>query len=269
MTLIRQHAKSEAISTLIWAIILGLTSFFTTYLWEIMRSSGQLDLLEKTLMNAPGPLRALISSSGASLASMDGWIQSYVLGTWIALPTVIFTALFAAGIITREMDRRTMEFVLSLPVSRAQLLLSRWSVMVGSFVIVHLAEFLGVLAGVAAQGQEGHPARYALALFNSLLLYIFLGSLMLLASLYFDDYGQGTGVVLGIGLGLTIFHMGTADSAGALKGLRDALPFSWYKAEPIIMNGDVPWGHLAILIMGTGLLLALSVWAFQRKQIAV
>lgn len=268
MTLIRQHAKSEAISTLVWAVILGLAGFFTTYLWEVMRSSGSMAELEKALTNAQGVIKSLVTG-GTSLTTLDGWIQGYALGGWLALPYVIFTALFVAGMITREMDRRTMEFVLSLPVSRGQLLVSRWLVLAGSLTVLHLMQFIGVVSGVAVIGQEGSPGRYAIAVINSLLLYLFLGTLMLLVSLFFDDYAPGTGAVLGIGMGLNVFHMATSDATGALKSLREALPFSWYDVQSIILKGDVPWGDMALLAGGTILLLALSVWLFRRKQIAV
>ncbi|HWI51728.1 MAG TPA: ABC transporter permease subunit [Symbiobacteriaceae bacterium] len=269
MTLFRQHAKTEAISTLIWASVLGLVGFVTVYIWDVVVKSGSLETLEKVLENSQGALKALVGSGGVSLVSMDGWVQGYVLGGWISLLYVIFTALFVAGIVTREMDRRTMEFLLSLPVSRTQLLLSRWLVLAGSLALLNLVHYLGVLGGLAALGQAGHPARYAVAILNTLLLHLFLGTLMLLASLFIDDYGMGTGATLGIGLGLTFFHMGTSDATGALKSLRELLPLSWCDVQPIVMQGHVPWDHFSTLVVGTGLLLAISVWVFQRKQIAV
>jgi ABC-2 type transport system permease protein len=269
MTLFKQHVKTEAISTLIWAVILGLLGFMTTYMWDLLRTSGSLADLQKALENAQGIIKTLVGTDGISMLTIDGWIQGYSMGGWVSLLYVIFTALFVAGMVTREMDRRTMEFVLSLPISRAQLLLSRWLVMASSLVLLHLAQFAGVLAGVYALGAEGHPGRYAVAAVNSLLLYLFLGSLMLLVSLFIDDYGAGTGAMLGVGLGLNFAYMATADATGALKTLREVLPFSLYDVQSIVIKGTTPWGDMAVLGVGTILLLALSVWVFQRKQIAV
>lgn len=269
MTLIRHHAKTEALSTLIWAAVLGVMGFLTTYMWEMMRTSGSMADLEKTLANAQGVVKSLVGTSGVSLFTLDGWIQGYSLGGWNSLLYVIFTALFVAGMITREMDRRTIEFVLSLPVSRSQLLLSRYAVLAGSLALLHLSQWIGVVSGVASIGQDGSPGRYGVALLNSLLLQLFLGSLMLVASLFFDDYGPGTGAVLGIGLGLNLLHMGTGDATGALKSLRDALPFSWYDVTAIIIKGEVPWGDMLLLGGGALLFLGLAVWIFQRKQITV
>lgn len=269
MTLFRQHAKSEAISTLVWAAILGFIGFITTYLWEIMSTSGSIAQLEKAITGAQGALKGWIGAGEGGFATLDGWIQSYVLGSWITLPYVIFTALFVAGMITREMDRRTIEFVLSLPVSRTEVLLSRFGVLAGSLTVLHLANYIGVVAGVVAQGQTGHPGRYAIALLNSLLLFLFLGALMLLVSLYIDDYGPGTGTMLGIGLGLNFFHIATADTSGALKSIREWLPFGLHNVNAIVGRGEVPWGDMALLGGGALLFVALGVWVFQRKQIAV
>ncbi|MDF2629453.1 MAG: ABC-type transport system, permease component [Symbiobacteriaceae bacterium] len=269
MTLFRQHAKSEAISTLVWAAILGFIGFFTTYLWEMMSKSGSIAQLEKAMEGAQGVVKGLIGTGEGSFATLDGWIAGYVLGSWISLPYVIFTALFVAGMITREMDRRTIEFVLSLPVSRTEVLLSRFGVLASSLTVLHLANYIGVVAGVAAVGQAGHPGRYALAILNSLLLFLFLGALMLLVSLYIDDYGPGTGTMLGIGLGLNFFHIATADASEAIKSLREWLPFGLHDVNAIVGRGEVPWGDMALLGGGALLCLGLAVWAFQRKQIAV
>ncbi|HEY3367726.1 MAG TPA: ABC transporter permease subunit [Symbiobacteriaceae bacterium] len=269
MTLFRQHAKSEAASTLTWAIVFGLLGVFTVYMFEMMRSSGSLAELEKTLENAQGVLKALVGNGGQSLLSAEGWLAGYVLGGWSSLVYVVFTAMFVVGMITREMDRRTMEFVLSLPVSRTQLLLSRWLALAGSLATVLLAQFIGVWATVGALGYDVSLGRIALTQFNSLLLYLFLGSLMLLVSLFFDDYGAGTGVMLGIGLGLDLLHMATGESTGVMKSLHDVLPFSFLNVQAIMIKGTVPWGDMAILAVGAGLFLALSIWVFQRKQITV
>lgn len=269
MTLFRQHARSEAVSTLIWALVFGLVGFGTTYIWDVMRSSGAMADLQKTLESAPGALKALVGATGANMLTLDGWIQGYAMGSWVSVVGVIFTALFVVGMITREMDRRTMEFVLALPVSRTQLLVSRWLVLAGSLAAISLAHFVGVWSAVTYLGQEGHPGRYAVVAINSLLLLLFLGTLMLLVSLFIDDYGPGSGAMLGIGLGLDLMYMFTTDATGVLKNLHAVLPFSLYDPQSIIIKGVVPWGHLTILGGGALLLLALSVWVFQRKQIAV
>ncbi|MGE5676330.1 MAG: ABC transporter permease subunit [Mycobacterium leprae] len=268
MSLFRQHAKSEAISVIVWAVSIGLVTFFATCMWNVLRASGELAELQKAIDQAQGVIRGMLGP-GASLLSIDGWIQGYVLGSWTSVLWVIFTAMFVVGMITREMDRRTIEFVLSRPISRARLLLARWGVLALSLVFMHLVQFVGLWSALATLGQVGHLGRYAVAEVNSLLLYLFLGGLMLLVSLYFDDYGPGTGAILGIGLALNLAHMALADATGGLKKLRELLPFSLYDVQAIISKGTVPWAHLVILGSGALLFLLLSVWLFERKQIAV
>lgn len=268
MMLFKQYARREATSVISWAMILGLMGFFVTYLWHVMSTSGSLDQLQSMLQNAQGVVRGLVSGD-APLTTLDGWISGYALGSWIALPFVIFTALFVAGIIMREMDRRTLEFVLALPVSRTQVIVSRWLVFASSLAVVHFALFLGVVAGVSAVAQTASPERYAVALVNSFFLYLFIGSLLLLVSLFIDDYGPGTGALLGVGLGLFFVYVALDAAAGALEKVRELLPFSQYDVQSIVIKGTVPWGDMAVLAVGAAVLLALSVWVFNRKQITV
>ncbi|HWH71555.1 MAG TPA: ABC transporter permease [Candidatus Sulfotelmatobacter sp.] len=268
MTLFRQHAKSEAVSTLVWAICVGLFGFFTTYMFEMMVTSGSLSDMEKMLGNATGVVKMFIGGP-VGLSGIMGWLAGFAMGGWTSFVYMIFVAMFVVGMITREMDRRTMEFVLSLPVSRANLLLSRYAVLVCSLVAMLLAHFLGVWGTAAALGYDVPAGRLAMVELNGFLLYLCMGSLMLLVSLFLDDYGAGTSAMLGIGLGLDVLYMVTGESAGAMKSLHDVLPFAFFDSQSILLKGTVPWGDMTILAVGAGLFLALSIWVFQRKQIAV
>jgi ABC-2 type transport system permease protein len=215
----------------------------------------------------PESLRALYGGN-ASLTTFSGFLQAYGFGSWVWIPLLIYTALFAVSITTREVDRRTMEFLLALPVSRRQVVASRWGGMALALLVLHAAHFLAIWLGVLAIGEEPEVGRYLLADLNSWLLFLALGSVLMAIDMGIDDYGRGVGVNLGIGLALFAFHLGTETAQGALKTVRNLLPLAYYDPAAIIGRGDVPWGNLAIL---AGLALAglgLGVSLFERKQIA-
>ncbi len=268
MTLFKQQLKQEWVSILVWGLILAGFQFTVAQMWDVMRQTGSLAELEALIANMPEAMKAMVGQ-GAAYATLNGWLQAYAFSGFMSLPYVIFTGLFVAGIVTREMDRRTMEFLLSLPVARWQVLVYRWAGMVGALTVLHLFQLITVTLAVRSMGEEPLLAEYTWATLNSLLLFVALGSLMLLVSLSFDDYGRGVSVLLGLGLGLFFFHLGTADSEGALQSVRGMLPFAMYDAGPILSKAEVPVAHLLALAATALACLGLSVYLFQRKQVSV
>jgi ABC-2 type transport system permease protein len=169
MTLLRQHVKEERLSLLIWSLIFGMLGVYIVVLWKMMSGTGLMADLDAMMQQLPGPLRAMMASE-MPLSTLNGWIQGF--GQWMAIPLTIYTALLAAGILSREMDRHTIEFLLALPVSRAQVLITRWGGMAIALAVLHLVHVLTLIISVRAVGENPLIGPYFLAELNSYLLYL-------------------------------------------------------------------------------------------------
>lgn len=266
MTLIKQQLKQEWLSLLVWGLVMGGLVFLTIALYRQMGEA--MVEMEEVVRQLPESVRAIYGGN-VSLRTLSGFLQAYGFGNWIWIPFLIYTALFAVSITTREIDRRTMEFLLALPVTRWQVLLSRWGGMALALLALHGMHLGAIWAGVLLNGQPAELGRYLLADLNSWLLMLAVGSLMMLVNLFVDDYSRGVGINLGIGLGLFAFHIGTEQATGTLQRVRELLPLAYYDPALIVGQGQVPWGDLAVLVGIIALSLPLSVAIFQRKQIAV
>jgi len=268
MTLLKQQAKSEWVSVLVWGLLIGGWLLFMVVLYGYLRDSELMRSFQEMLAKMP-PAMAVLYGSKSGFISVNGWLQSYAFGSWLSIPMVIFTGLFVADLVTREIDRRTMEFVLSLPISRTRLLISRWVGLVLALLLLHLIQLVAVLIGVRAIGESISLGRYLVAELNSVLLYLALGDVFLLISLFINDYGPCLSTIMGLGLGLFFFHVATDSATGALKAVRDALPFAHLNAAQIITQGEVPVGDMALLAAIAAVALLISIYVFDRKQIAV
>lgn len=267
--LMKQHAKSEWVSLLVWSLILGAFVFFTVLLWNFALTQGMMADLESIMRNIPAALRGALGFE--SFATLNNWLQFYSVNFagFMALPILAYVALFAASMVTREMDRRTMEFLLSLPVSRWQVIVSRWGNLAIALAVLHVAHFVALVLGVLSVGEEPAIGRYLLVELNAALLYLAIGSVMLVVSLLTDDYGRGLVFTFLIGYGLYFLHAGTDGAQGLLGKLHAALPFGLFNAQAILGQGDFPTSDLIGLVLYAVGGLAVSGWLFQRKQIAV
>lgn len=268
MMLLRQQIKSESVSLALWCLAIAALDIYSVVMWDMLRESGGLAEVHALLAELPETVKAMFGGE-ASLADVDGVLRSATYGSWIGIPFTIFTGTFVAGMVSREMDRRTMEFLLALPVARWQVLLQRWAGLVLALALLHAVHAGAVLGTVAAIGEQVAAGPYLVAGTNSLLLYVAVGGLMLLTSLFLDDYVRGISGVLGLGLGLLFVHVSTASATGLVQDLRRLLPHHYFHAGQIFRTGEVPGFDLAVL-GGVGLAaLLVSLLVFQRKQIAV
>ncbi len=267
MTLIKQHVKMEWLSVLIWSLVLAALIFYTVVMWKQMDAEA-VRQMERLFEQVPESL-AVLYGAGVSIGTITGWVQAYAFGSWTVVIYLVFTALFVVGMVTREMDRRTMEFLLSLPVARWQVILSRWVGMAGALLVLHAVHLGAVLAGLGAIDQSVPMERMLWAELNSWLLFLALGGIFLVISLFVDDYGRGVAATLGLAFGLFFAYSALSGAEGSLQNVRNAIPFALYDYNAIIGQGEVPGGDLLVLALVAALTLALSIWLFERKQIAV
>jgi ABC-2 type transport system permease protein len=219
------------------------------------------------MSHMPEAVRVIYGAGDVGL--LRGWVQSYAFGGMIWIPVLIYTALFAAGMITREMDQRTMEFLLAMPVERWQVVLSRWLNLAAALLVLHLSQWGSLVAAVSAIGETPEAGAYLVAELNGALLHLALGSIMLVLTLLVDDYGRALALSLGSGLGIFLVYTSTADATGWLKEARAWLPYGFFDPVALIGRGEIPWGDLGVLAAMALAGLGLSLWLFQRKQIAV
>lgn len=265
--LMKQHAKTEWVSLLVWSLIMGALVFFTVWLWDLAITQGMMDDLQAIMMNVPQAVRGVFG--GGDFATLTTWLQFYSFGGFLALPTIAYAGMFVVGIVNREMDRRTMEFLISLPVARWQVVVSRWSNLAIALLVIQLAQFVAVLLGVASVGESVDAGRILVAELNAGLLFLAVASLMLPISILTDDYAKGVVFTLGVGYGLYFFHMGAEHATGFLGKIHGVLPFALYDTRAILAQGQFPLGDMAALAAYALAGLGLSIWLFQRKQIAV
>ncbi|MFZ5825784.1 MAG: ABC transporter permease subunit [Bacillota bacterium] len=268
MTLLRQQAKAEGLTLLVWGLILGGLLLYTTTMWKMLIDSDGMEAIVSMLEAMPPAMQAIIGGGG-SLLTIDGWVTAYSFGQWLMIPYLVFTGLFATSIISREMDRRTMEFLLSLPTSRAEIILFRWAGMAIGLAVLLALHLLGTLAGIWLIGETAAVGNYLVAELNLWLLLLAMGTLFLLISVFIDDYGRAVGVTLGIGFAFFFAHIGTEGQSGAAERVRGLLPFAQFRPDVAITDGAVPYGALLYLAVMTLAALLLSVYLFQRKQISV
>lgn len=264
MVLLKQQWRGDRGNLIGWAIALTALTWFMVSMYDSLMSTGMMNDLAEVLRSMPAAMQAWLAG-GSSLVTFPGFVAGVVFNGLMLVMAAIYVALYIPNIITREMDQRNMEFLLSLPVRRSTVIVTRW---LG--FIVGLAGLLAIqwLALVASAGARGNALRYLIADLNMFLLFAAVGGLIMFISVFIDDQSRCTGIGMALSLGLLFVYLMTDQATGAVAALRKALPFAHFNPGEIISFGAIPWGDMVGLAIAAAVLLFLSVKAFERKQIA-
>ena len=169
-------------------------------------------------------------------------------------------ALFGSGLIARDADQRTAEFLLSRPVSRRRILLTRWAT---AGVLLTVPVFLSSLAGMWMGAWVDEPLPMAPYLSGSTYLSLFLLMLLTITvwmSAIFDHQLKA-GVIL-IGLVLLQFAL------YLVKVVGDYSLFALVDVDLLVpmIDGQFPWLQSGIFAGVTVVFLVLAIRQFEQRD---
>lgn len=263
MTLLKHQIKADWSGLAAWAVLTGLGGWFMVYMYDVMVNTGVMTYLAEMMQSMPPAWKAVWGAG--SVLSLSGWIRSFVYGIIAPLIFSIYVGIYVVGLVTREADQHNLEFLLSLPVGRLQVILTRWFGLLTG--LAFLQAVLAVTVGLSAGGDAAASMPgFIWANVNMFLMFTTVGGLLLVVSLFIDDYPRGTAVTLGLALGMGFLNFILQDSPGAAA--RRILPQYYFDAMKVMAGGSVPWGDLAVLAGASAIFLVASVCIFSRKQIA-
>ncbi|MGE5485861.1 MAG: ABC transporter permease subunit [Ignavibacteriales bacterium] len=264
--LIRQHWRREAPSLISWSIILFTTMLPMTLSVELVLRGTGMEQISRLLEQLPPALRSFMGPT-AGQVTLNMWAISLVFRTMAPLLLTIYTAMATLTILTREADAGVMDFLMALPIRRSRLMLSRFLVLVCNLAILHAVLLSAASLGAVLLGYELALRQYALIAANGYLVQLALASLLLVVSIFVDDYTQGLFVTIGLGLGLYFLSV-TVEPRSSLAWLGKISFFSYSRPDEIMRTGVIPWSDSAVLAGAVVVLVVAAAWLFERKQVS-
>jgi ABC-type transport system involved in multi-copper enzyme maturation permease subunit len=168
-------------------------------------------------------------------------------------------AFMGSGIIAREADQRTAEFLLSRPISRRQVLLSRFTVLALATCIPVYVTSLSAIWISASVGEYMSVNEILLsATYMSCFLIMMCGLVTMLSAMSTNQFRAGTiliGIVL---LNFAIYLVQSIDMYSLFKTI-DVWAFM------DIHMGNTPWNMVGIFVGVTIVELTIADWVFRRR----
>jgi ABC-2 type transport system permease protein len=263
--LARDYWRREAGGLIGWIVALVVIILPSVALYQVMMNSDNMRELTRLIDSLPPPIRAMLGGD-AGLTTMSGWLQATVFSLMLPLMALIYAALSSVSILTREMDRRTMDFLLALPIRRSQVILHRFGVQALNLAFMHAVALLAVGVGVGLIDQVPQWQSYSIAMANSYLMALAALALLVCITVFLDEYSRALMTTLGVAMAIYFLPI-VLDQKSPVAFVTNLSLVAYYNPREVLTNGAVPSQDLLILGLLTIFFVWLSVRLFDRKQL--
>lgn len=251
-----------------WSILwwcAGIMAFVGLELGVYSSIRSQAAQLNQALERLPSSVRALMGGS-TDLFSPVGYLNSRLFYLLLPLLLSILVIGLGSSLIAREESNRTIELILSRPVSRGKLLLAKATSGILILAVVAAISMLAILVLVKLVNLTVPLGYVAFAAIMAALLALLFGALAFcLSALGAAGRGASIGIACLVGLGSYIVASLEAN-VHWLSWPAKVLPYHYYNPTKVL-SGNYTWAAAAVF---TGIILALGIisWlAFRRRDI--
>ena len=236
-----------------------------------MTSTG---MVSTDALTEENPLDEFLSSSGYSgftggrelnFLDIRGFMTVYV-GSYLSLMVGLYAAYLGVTVVSRDVERRSMDIILSYPVSRRRLVLERVAAM-ALMLLVLLVLLLGVvLASVDSVGEEVDTGAVAGTFLLAWPLLLVILAWSALISVVLNEMKMGIGLSLGVTTFLYVLSFGSFITE-SLEPLNTVTPFGYYKFADTFYGEWTSWSDLVVLGVVFAVLMYIALETFQRKEL--
>lgn len=186
-------------------------------------------------------------------------------GNILGLGGAFFAALLGISSLAKEEKEHTAEFLLTHPISRANIMKEKLLAIVTQIGILNAAA-IGITAlSVLIIGEEVSVKTLALLFLAHFLMQLETACITFGISAFLRHGSLG----LGLGLAAVFYFLNIiANLTENAKFLKYLTPFGYTESADIIADGTINAGYLAVGILFTAAGIILAFWKYQRKDIA-
>ncbi len=243
MDIIKRELRANAKSLLIWSVvmvifIIMMVSEFSAY-YNNPEMADILDAMPEAMMQA-------FSLSGNNLTTPSGFISLASIYFYLVLG--VFAVLLGSNIISKEERDKTAEFFLTLPISREQVILSKWIAAIINCAVISTVTGLAIIVTMLKYDIDSDFYQFIFLLMFAVFMVqmIFLSIGMLLSSVL-KRYKASGKVSASILMALYMVSVISALSSN-LENLKYITPFKFFEPNKLLQNGQYEIEYVLITI---------------------
>ena len=272
LTLYITTLKLSQWAILSWAIVLVLYGVFVVWIYgSVEQATGleeYIDSMPDFVKEAIGLTDELVDSYfTAGGISFDGYLATEYISWW-PIMLGVYAVMVGSGIVAREVERGTIEVLLSQPVPRYVFVATKFAAFITVVAILTVFSVVGIVAGLPTSGQTVDILRVSLAAAVGGLAVVTIAAYSLLLSCWLLDPRKAMAVAGGLTAGLYILSI-LGPVLGPVDWLQKLSLFYYFKPLEILFQGTFPLSGVLVYVGVAVACFVASLVVFQRRRTVV
>lgn len=213
----------------------------------------------------PHTMKALFGFGAFDVTTMSGFFA--FLFPYLALTTAIHAVLIGSGIISKEEQDKTSEFLMVKPVSRTAIITAKLLAALVNIIIVNLVTLVSSIAmvGVYNKGKDisSEVAMFLLSMFIVQLIFLSLGTFI---SAFMKNPKASGSVATGLLLGSYVISKIT-DLTDRVNTLNVFSPFKYFSYESIVNGDGLSLGIVILSLLLVAAFSASTYFFYQKRDL--
>lgn len=248
---------------LVWGLAVGIPCAGSIAFFPSFQDAME---LQEFVGMLPAPIQQLIGDP-SWMATLEGFLKMKVFDGFLPLLLAMFTIIQGSATIAGEQERGTIDFLMAQPVTRPRVVLEKSAAIATATVGICAVISVAMMVGTLLAGVEADTGWLVLATFNVVPGALVFGGLALVGSCVFRRPRHAM-MLSGAVLVWSIFLEMLAPMADALQPWR-RLSVMYYSSSSLPVDSGLQWGYVTVLLVLAAVLVGISVWVFQRKELTV
>lgn len=262
MNIFLRELKAYRSSTLIWA--LSLCSLATVFLFMFPAFNKDVDAARAIMENLPVAMRDALNISLANFFTIYGFF-AYIF-MFATLAGAVQAMNLGVGIMSKEDSGKTVDFLMTKPVSRSKVFISKLLASFSLILITNVAFSLTSYIVASIVSNDGLDVRiFSLILTSFFLIQLFFLALGILLSMLIRKIKSSVAVTLPTVFGF--FIVGMLGSIVGNNNVRYICPFKFYDLNYVIDNGSYELNYLYIELAFVFVSIIISYFIFLKRDI--
>ena len=243
-----------------WSLAVVLYCSSITFLYDTMADS-----LVELVKYYPPELGKMFGIDIATLASPSGWFNAEIYAMMLPICFIAFFVFSGANAIANEEETRTLEILLSEPVSRGRLYLEKFVALIFNGVVISIVTFVSIAVPSIIISMDIGMGKIIAATLNLTLMATLLGTLAFAISASLGK--RRTSLIIPVGFAIISYVSNVASMfASWVDGINRFSIFNYYRIEEAFENG-IDLGIVLGFVSSIALVTFIGYLRFQRRDL--
>ena len=243
MHIIKRELRANAKSLLIWSVVMIIFIFLMVSEFSAYYNNPEMGAI---LDSMPEQMMRAFSMEGSNLTTTTGFVS--IASVYFYLVLGVFAVLIGSNIISKEERDKTAEFFLTLPVSREQVIFSKWMAAIINCIAITAVTGLSLIISMISYDLDSAFFKFIgllmIAVFMTQMIFLSLGMLLSSVLKRYKASGKISAAIL-----MLLYMVSVISSiSNKLENLKYLTPFKYFESAKLLANGEFELKYLLITL---------------------